>query len=272
MYHSHTLSWKIPEYGKKTFVHWARYPSGKAVIFIHGFNGSPTKTWADFPKLFLDSPALNGYDLFFYGYDSLYVQTNTNANLFCQFLQQLFHDPCTLINKNIGASHQRSHTFKYSKTLIVAHSLGSVICRRALLDANKENCKWVSNVSMVLFAPAHHGARVQQLAYEALFPPALKILGLVARYQIVTLDDLIPGSIVLNSIVEETRAIQSQATASDCFTIAKCVIWAENEKIVYNHPFLNDPRAKIYLGKNHFSLCKPNKTFKYPIQEVIENL
>ena len=46
-------------------------PGNKAcVIFIHGFQGDPTATWADFPKLLTEDPALDGWDVLSFGYES----------------------------------------------------------------------------------------------------------------------------------------------------------------------------------------------------------
>src|SRR5882762_3001418 len=49
-------------------------PPEVAAIFVHGFNGSPDKTWVDFEHL-IDQvggqrPVWNTWDLFFYSYQS----------------------------------------------------------------------------------------------------------------------------------------------------------------------------------------------------------
>ena len=39
-----------------------------AVVFVHGFTGDALNTWASFPEMISDDPALSGWDVFAYGY------------------------------------------------------------------------------------------------------------------------------------------------------------------------------------------------------------
>src|SRR4029077_16352823 len=57
------------------------------------------------------------------------------------------------------------------RVLFVAHSLGAVVLRRALLDcyldaARYDDAHWSRHSSLILFAPAHSGANVLRLIGE----------------------------------------------------------------------------------------------------------
>ena len=49
---------------------FAIQPTRRAVLFIHGFNGNPITTWAQFHQLLPEQLESRGADLYFYGYDA----------------------------------------------------------------------------------------------------------------------------------------------------------------------------------------------------------
>jgi len=159
-------------------------PARKAILFIHGYTGHAFKTWTDFPALLPQNPKIKGHDLFFYGYDGLRAPVGSSASLFRQFLEKLFGNTGNLLSESLRSRFGRPADFEYDDLLIVAHSLGAVVTRRALVDATKMGHQWVRRVRFVLYAPAHKGAKVGQLALEAIgsfsflkwFPSAAKIV------------------------------------------------------------------------------------------------
>ena len=241
---------------------WSRTPNRQAVIFVHGYGGNAIATWTEFHKLLPQSPGFEQYDLIFYGHNGLYATTNASAILFYQFLDQLFSHPPSIINASLPFLAARPANFEYERFVIVAHSLGAVICRWALLYAHEKGADWLNKTGMVFFAPAHMGAKVVQLVQEA----AIGTFGILAaywRFKSPLIDELKEGSALLQTLRERTvHAIQ---TGYSPYLVAKQVVIAEKDRIVSNLPFPFDPPALTLPGTSHCSVCKPHINFLDPI-------
>lgn len=236
------------------------------VIFVHGFNGKATGTWGEFPDLIRNTNDFVNSDVIFYGYDSLKGQANNNAVTFYSFLNYI----CENSPNNLGYKrHHLEDDFRYQQILIVAHSLGAIVVRRALLNANTENKFWLPNCKMVLFAPAHKGARIQNLIIESL-PSVGKIITGLGLLKIPVLDDLRPTSQTILNLIADSQYYLNQNKGQ--FTIAHKVIWANNEVVVHNDQFCNDPPPTLIDNKSHSSVCKPRASYPDPYLIVINAL
>ncbi|MBX3252720.1 MAG: hypothetical protein KF862_01165 [Chitinophagaceae bacterium] len=236
------------------------------VIFVHGFNGKATGTWDEFPNLIRNNNDFTNSDIIFYGYDSLKGQANNNAVKFYRTLISV----CESNPNNLGFKRDGlTANFSYQRILIVAHSLGAVIVRRALLNAKSENKPWLQNCRMILFAPAHRGARIQNLVAESL-PTVGKILAGLGFLTIPVLDDLRPNSQTIQNLITDSQGHLNQNAGQ--FTIAHEVVWANNEIVVHNDQFCNDPVATLIDNKSHTSVCKPKATFLDPYNIVVNAL
>jgi hypothetical protein len=236
------------------------------VIFVHGFNGKATGTWDEFPELIRTNNDFANSDVIFYGYDSLKGQANNNAIRFYRMLTSV----CENSPNNLGYKRDSiADDFTYQRILIVAHSLGAIIVRRALLNAMNENKPWLPNCRMVLFAPAHRGARIQNLVAESL-PTVGRILAGLGFITIPVLDDLRPNSQTILNLIADSQVYLNKNTGQ--FTIAHEVVWANNEIVVHNDQFCNDPVATLIDNKSHTSVCKPKATFLDPYNIVISAL
>lgn len=257
-------------FGEGTTAQWAVNPTGKAIVFVHGFQGEALDTWTDFPTLLTADGRLAGVDLLFYGYDGLYTQAGVSSLVFLQFLEQLFSDPNSLLGKSL----QPRNGFAYSSVVIAAHSLGAVVTRRALLDAAADAASWVDTVRLVFFAPAHSGAYAAVLASAYLTTQDWwlgKIAGTAAAYNLPLLEDLKPGSVVLAALDADTKkALQAKPKARHL--VAHTVVWADDEKVVINQRFGDDPRAKLIRGSDHRRVCKPLNNFLDPVDFVVAAL
>ena len=240
-------------------------PARKAILFIHGYTGDALKTWTDFPALLPQNPLFSGHDLFFYGYDGLRAPVGSSASLFRQFLEKLFGNTADILNETLPPSFHREDDFEYDDFLIVAHSLGSVVTRRALIDATKTSCPWVRRVRFVLYAPAHKGAKIGQLALEAVSSFSfLKWFSGAAKIVSPLIDELNPEK--SNLLASLQQATLDLCTAGqNVHLVPLKVIWAERENVVLNEDFGNDPLGQAIKGTTHTSVCKPKAGFREPL-------
>ena len=251
-------------HGKNTIGYFTTFNPENLIIFVHGFNGSAIDTWNDFPALIKETSKYENSDVIFYGYESLKGQASNNSLRFYNFLQVIAEG-----NTN-RFGYPRNHKTTYQKILIVAHSLGSIVVRRALLNAYAERRRWLSITQMILFAPAHRGARIQNLLTESL-PTIAKIFAGLGFITIPVLDDLRPGSQTIVNLIEETENLLNKNQGD--FAIAHKVIWANNEIVVHNERFCQDPIAVLIDNKTHTKVCKPIKpNYLRPFEIVTEAL
>ncbi len=249
----------IPKWGKDSYVNWTKNSERKAIVFIHGFSGSSMTTFGDFNLEFRLRKEYIGYDVFFYGYDSLFKQIAPSALSFLNFLRAI-HNNIDLVIKNSGIKIQRE---QYCKIVIVAHSLGAVITRMALNEGFKTEGQWLGKCELILFAPAHKGAREEILGFLDM-PGLPKFLGPLSKYFVVTLKQLMDASKLIKPMEDKVRKLIEQQVRS--FTIPKRIIWAEKERVVINDFFLEDPEPIEVEGKRHEDVCKPdqvNEAYNY---------
>ena len=240
-------------------------PSRKGILFIHGFSGNALETWSNFPTLLPECPKFIGRDLYFYGYDGLKHDMYASAAIFRTFLANLFTQTVGILSQNLPLSAQRSVDFGYDEIVIVAHSLGAVIARRALLDATTQNAQWTPKTKLVLYAPAHMGAKVADLALEAITSFAfLKLFGVFTRFNSPLIDQLKSGSPDLQKLLDDT--IAATANSNNMHLIAMKVFIAPDEKIVTNRSFGQDPPPDAIPGTSHTTVCKPRKDFLTPLE------
>lgn len=252
---------------KDVRVLFAAQANRKAVLFIHGFSGDAITSWSDFHELLPACPKCTGRDLFFYGYDGLRAEMNASASIFRAFLDRLFGATKAFLVDNLPPSAQRADDFGYDELIIVAHSLGAVISRRALLDATKRKSDWVAKTKLVLYAPAHKGAKVADLALEVASSfTFLKLFGIGARFESPLIDQLKPESRSLKKLLEETEA--ATTNGANRHLIATKVVIAEYEKIVENEAFGDDPSPDTIPNTTHTSVCKPTREFLQPLSHL----
>jgi len=143
--------------------------------------------------------------------------------------------------------------------------------RRALLNAYFTGKTWLERVETILFAPAHHGALVANLILESL-TGNFRFASVAARFVSPVIDDLKPGSQVLIDIENETASLLEAGQGN--FTISKCVIWAQKDRVVLMRRFGQDAIAEVVPGHSHTSVCKPKLLAGYtrPVEVLIRVL
>ncbi len=190
--------------GTNAHVRWALEPSGRALAFVHGFGGSALETWDDFDYRIRNDAAFVGTDVFYFTYDSCRVLLSDSATALHVTLSTLFSAPHKLYGHMDHVLRRKPWDFAYKSALLVAHSAGAAVVRRALLD----QCKfeqagrdaWTTRTQTILFAPAHTGANIVALAAQVLAGLQLKPIEAVIQFIYPVLKDLKPNSPFLESL------------------------------------------------------------------------
>lgn len=274
MAQTHYTVRKLP-WGSESIVRWATEPVGRAVVFVHGFGGEALGTWDQFATLLPLQPQAAGRDLFFYGYDSLVAQAPVSAAELRDFLQTLWTDPVAgVILPSVQDARRADPAFRYNHVTLVAHSLGAVVVREALVQAAMDTppAPWLKDVSLVLFAPAHTGAAILDLANEALgaMPArfgAAAAAGAKAYAQV--LRDLERGSDMLEKLRDDTDELLGKGYDS---LRAKVVVLGQKDRIVQAVRFCKDPGPTIVADKGHIGVCKPDAGYPAPLGYLLPHI
>jgi hypothetical protein len=193
----------------------------------------------------------------FYGYPSMQARADASAGILYQFLDPFLTDPAASRNRALPMFRQPAG-FRYRRVLIVAHSLGSIVARMMLLRAQRAARPWARDVELLLYAPAHMGARLVPLC-ESVLAAIGGRFGTAAsgaiQGQFPVFDDLQPGSPTLQTLRQE---VLDQVNVAP-FLKAKKVVFGEFEKVVDTSRFPVDPDSEILPAKDHVNVCKPER-------------
>ena len=231
---------------------WATHPDKKLIVFVHGFGGDAIATWNDMQEMLPAIPEVSGCDLAYFSYESLRRRARPSA--------------LTLIGFIDGIIKERG---EYDRIVIAGHSLGGLIARLAMVQAVASAKDWADSVRLVLFAPADCGASIQELVAGALGTSFLPFLYHAAQLAIPSLQDLKPGSRILNEL-KATYAAQDPLVTP----LRARVIHGDTDSVVDPGPLdiRDDHLIPSCPGRGHFSVCKPKTAFLLPIEEVVRAL
>jgi pimeloyl-ACP methyl ester carboxylesterase len=253
------------------YAHLANGPASRAIVFIHGLAGEALQTWTRFPDMLTAFADTADCDLIFYDYDSLGRQLGNMVTPFMRFLRELSTDPVVLLNRGLPLWRQRPTTFRYEEIVIVAHSLGAVVVRRALLDAHGNTEAWVGRCRFMLFAPADCGADKITLVSESLQSvPFGTVAGGLAKGTIPVLSSLEPGRGDLQRLLDDTRQLTAGGRAQHL--LAERVLWASDESVTKKQKFIVTEFADEIPGTTHTSVCKPTPLKRDALDHVMRML
>ncbi len=259
---THTLLSPFP-LGKSSQASYSLAGAREAVVFLHGYSGASVKTWIAFPELLSGYEPFQGLDLIFCGYDSVAEHTESCSDRVKTILEELLSKPA---GPRRPSSIPRYGTAPYERVLIVAHSMGAVVARRALILADEEGLAWTSQVRLVLYAPAHHGARLE-LA-DSFLSGLLGKIWAIGRYHSPAIDHLRPGSPYLTDLAFDVERALAQVPKPSHLVALK-VIHARRETVLL-HPEArlgDDPRSRLIDG-THMTVCKPSSATSPAIEEL----
>lgn len=242
-----------------------------AIVFVHGLGGSPVGTWGDFPSLIIDSPRFQAFDLYFYSYRSVSSQIGILASECDYLIRNLWLLRQALLAGSEKLSTSGGESGTYEKLVVVAHSLGGVLARQAALDATAAGQSWPSRAQLVLFAPAHCGARLAtslMRLFESV--PFLQLATPIAGYLIPASDELHPEhSTVLRALRERTEAHASADPSAKVWR-SHCV-FGDREHVVIVAHFLADARRLPNPYRiDHGQICRPTAAWRWPLDFLEE--
>jgi pimeloyl-ACP methyl ester carboxylesterase len=264
-------------------------PEGKLVVFVHGFNGDALATWGNFwtfwPK------TLGGWDLAFFGYPAFKLSRSprklisqptftidSHADTLNKFLRAMDDSPSCMINEGIrplielDSNYEREHNFQYSQIVLVAHSMGAVVCRRASILF--KNQAWVTKSRLALFAPAHKGATPLILLNGLTNIRSGPLIAAALKYRVPELKKLEENGPYLKELEKDTKTAIKKGQQGPF--IADPLIWSVPENYVVNDFFADDSKnsqsgAEPVPNKPHSEVCKPKRypnEYMLPIERI----
>jgi hypothetical protein len=266
---------------KSGTVRWSFEQPRAAVVFIHGFTGECEGTWMEFPSMIAHAPECRDRDFYFFGYDSLSERAPYSASQFSQVLLALGNNPYQSLfaPSMVKAPWFKRDPFEYSEVVVVAHSLGALVARYAIIELSRTDQLLgpLAQMKLALFAPAHLGADVTLLVEEVtkLMGKVMSLAALTAKYKCPIINELEPGSAVVRRVTSWTESELARArrvNRSELPYIARKVVHASFDPIVTADPFGEDPPIIGVPDRNHSSVCKPIRDSDYPmtcLREVI---
>lgn len=180
--------------------------------------------------------------------DPLPCPTSASASFLYELLKHLGTGVLPALGTLANAPGVRAHRSQpYERVVLVAHSLGAVVSRWALVRAYEDQQEWRSRTRLLLFAPAHTGSDLATAATSGVdgFPGLTALLEGV-RASVPLVKELDPGSRVLADLAERVRKMAQEP----CLRASRVVV-AEREVVVSNLPFPGDPCPDALRHTDH---------------------
>lgn len=250
----------------------SRAPVRRLVVFVHGFRGEAVGTWRRFADRSGDvGDWWRESDLLFVGYDSVRETIVGVADRLRERLPEFFPAPPDALVQ-AGEQRIREGVGRYDELYLVGHSLGGVIVRRALADAaedwgrdlGKDPAKWPAllDATVRLFSPASAGFRAAGLLGVLKASLGWYAIEIYLRRSSAYVD-LQPGSTVLRATRQRTQQLVAE-NDSAFGALRAWVVFANPDDIVETERYDTDHVQKSAHGRDHSSVCKPDKRYQLP--------
>lgn len=253
--------------GTGTQAYLSKSPIGRALVFVHGFCGSAVETWLHFPARLIDQTRYRGYDFYFFGYDGRNTRSRVSAELLREFLSQLAHDPAGLFSGMQSESSGHEDSIEYERVTLIAHSLGALVCRQAIVIGYRPSPRdtWVEKCDLLLYAPAHLGSDISEMVKCSplgFIYPLLPLAQLLGKWKV--LKDLERASQTVQMLQLDTEELIRKQNVKGL--ISSLIAHAEQDAVVAPDDFVRDPPLCIIRGADHVSVCKPTLCFDAPFE------
>jgi HAD superfamily phosphoserine phosphatase-like hydrolase len=204
------------------------------ILFVHGLGGSAAGSWEKFPELVCADPQFANYDVGFFEYPT--TRSPFRLRFWKKYSKiQTLADALRTVIENRYTEHR--------PIVLVAHSLGGLICRSYLVDAVMSDSP-LRVARLVLYATPNSGSGLANVTqYLSWRQPQLK--------QLCKNSDLI---ISLNRAWEQLRMSDK---------IAVRYVVATDDDVVNpasaGH-FPGNPEIEVLTGRNHRNCVKPESS------------
>jgi pimeloyl-ACP methyl ester carboxylesterase len=256
----------------------------RAVVFVHGFNGSARATWADFISLIDTIDPRSWWDrsdiyFFHYRWASIFRQVSRNALSLLSFLETIFPQPPPEVFRSPDVSLRPQHKYKY--LTLVGHSEGGLLSRKVILEVagNDDRLETYRRSPTRVNDPEPQPEGIE-VADLRLFAPAIAgealtgILGIISGSSIVA--PLLKVSAAKTSMASPSSPIvttrqnteyYSEFLSMPCFRAH--ILWADNDEVVLSEKYLRDKSCKnLRPLTDHSSVCKPSLLYLLPVHFV----
>jgi pimeloyl-ACP methyl ester carboxylesterase len=248
-----------------------RRPARKAVVFVHGWAGSAGDTWEAFPAAIRLMDKASSTDAFFLEYPSTEHSVDFCAAQFGAFMRDLLGRAARIVQPSLPNGEARAGTHNYEHIVVIAHSMGAVVARRAVLDLDREGTRHeLGKVVLLFFAPAHKGSQIPSLIQSGLcldWLPGASLVGALLALRYRSLGDLAPGSECLTSLAADSATARADCAEGKraCGHLRAYVHHAQDDKVVLQGRFDDDYGMRPIMRKNHRTICKPDDQYSSPI-------
>jgi pimeloyl-ACP methyl ester carboxylesterase len=248
-----------------------------AIVFVHGWGGSAGGTWEEFPAALRTLPEAAGADAFFIDYPSTKHSVAVCGDEMREFLVDLLRSPSTnVVNPSLPAgAPPRGSAERYARIVIVAHSMGAVVARRALLDLDREELSLPERESIrfLFFAPAHRGSDLPKLVASGFgldVLPGSRLIGQALRIYYRSLTDLDRNSDCLKDLRDDSKAARARRAqkGEPDDDLRALSLHALDDKVVSQDRFDEDHRGRPIARRHHRSVCKPDAAYRRPVDEL----
>ncbi len=247
----------------------------RAAIFIHGFWGHPFATWARVQDFIATDDRWKGTDAYFLGYDTVRDDIMLSARCLERAICTIFPQPPEALLK-----HRLPTRTQYEQLVFVAHSLGGIVLRTALLELIKKDdairrstatgsppteYARACDAEVVLFAPAQGGIRLAGLKGLARHTLGLRALVDMFSGLSPSLQEMEPGSPTLQALREYTDYYADRYP--DLQGMRARIVWAHRDTVVVSLPFRHDI-SHVLRFTDHSDVCKPYRGFEAPFSFI----